>query len=541
MVGWLRGDLGSARFDQPNSAPPSDTHHKMASKGIPTMAKKPSSPASRKNRIDSAAEVVRPNPADLIESLRDFGYTLPTAIADLLDNSITADASNITITLDSTSNQPHIALVDDGTGMSEDRLVEAMRLSSVGPSAQRDAKDLGRFGLGLKTASLSQGQCFTVLTKHRGKLAVRQWNLSHVRKAGEWQLLKSATSTATRYGSTLEAQRSGTAVVIEDLDRLSFLAGSASDRATHLSDALQTMRLHLGMVFHRFISEDRLSISIGKGKVPAWDPYLSGKSTELPTEKSPTRVGHAAVSVTPFVLPHHSKLTDEEHQLAAGLHGWNAHQGFYVYRGRRLIVPGTWLNLSLRKEEHLKLARIRVDIPNTLDGDWHLNVMKSHVAAPPSLRGFLKRIAAVTRQRAAEVYRFRGEKQAPSREQQQHFVWRKESDGRRGVRFKIDRTHPVIRALLHSGGNHDRLFAAVVGLLEATLPVAAIIQEPEKTLDGIPADDLEGSIAALTEICLHTELHFIRMGQSPAAARESVLSSEPFSRHRTVLEKHLGH
>lgn len=272
------------------------------------MAKKPSPPAFRKSRVDSAAEVVRPNPADLIESLRDFGYTLPTAIADLVDNSITADASNIAVTLDSTSKQPHIALVDDGRGMSEDRLVEAMRLSSVGPSAHRDAKDLGRFGLGMKTASLSQGQCFTVVTKHRGKVAVRQWNLAHVRTAGEWQLLKSATPTAARYASALESQRSGTAVVIEDLDRVSFLAGSAGDRATHLSDTLHSLRLHLGMVFHRFITEDRLSISIGKGKVPAWDPYLSGKSTELPTEKSPARVVHATVRVTPFVLPHHSKL-----------------------------------------------------------------------------------------------------------------------------------------------------------------------------------------------------------------------------------------
>jgi hypothetical protein len=503
------------------------------------MAKKPTPHASRKSRIESTAEIVRPNPADLIESLRDFGYTLPTAIADLVDNSITAKASNITVTLDSTSKQPHIALVDDGTGMSEDRLVEAMRLSSIGPSANREANDLGRFGLGLKTASLSQGQCFTVVTKHRGKTAVRQWNLAHVRKAREWQLLKSATPTAERYRSFLEAQRSGTAVVIEDLDRVSFLSGSANDRASHLSDALHTMRLHLGMVFHRFITEDRLSISIGKGKLPAWDPYLSGQSTELPTEKSSARVGHAAVTVTPFVLPHHSKLTDEEHQLAAGLHGWNAHQGFYVYRGRRLIVPGTWLNLSLRNEEHFKLARIRVDIPNTLDGDWHLNVMKSHVAAPPSLREFLKRIARVTRQRAAEVYRFRGEQQAPSQERQQHFVWRRTGD-RRGVRFTIDRTHPVIRTLLHSGCEHDRLLASVIGLLETTLPVAAILQEPEKTLDGIPLDDRDGSIAALAEICRHTEQHLIRMGKSPVAAREVVLSSEPFCRHRGDIEKQLG-
>ena len=486
----------------------------------------------------AAAEIVPPNPADLIESLRDFGYTLPTAIADLVDNSITASARNIHIILDSAAKTPHIAVVDDGDGMTEARLVEAMRLSGRGPAARRDATDLGRFGLGLKTASLSQGQCLTVITRHRGQMATRRWDLSHIRSSGEWQLLNSPTPAAKDYAERIVTQKQGTAIVIEALDRLSMLKAPKADRAKHLGTLIEQLCGHLGMVFHRFITEDKLNIFVGQGKVRPWDPYITEHSTELPTEEIGGQAGLPRVIVTPFVLPHHSRLTDEQHTRAAGLLGWNAHQGFYVYRGRRLIVPGSWLNLPLRKEEHLKLARIRVDIPNTLDSEWHLNVIKSHVAAPSYLRDALKRIASVTRQRAAEVYRVRGERQAPSSEPQRHFVWRRVTKGR-GIRFKVDRTHPVIRSLLHSGCEHDAILKNFVELLESTLPVAAILQEPARTLDGVPHNVSDESLASLASMVRHTEQHLIRIGKPPAEARELVLASEPFVRYRSEIEARL--
>lgn len=503
------------------------------------MAKFPSNQRAARAPASVPAEVVPPNPANLVESLRDFGYTMPTALADLIDNSVTASAENIRIVIEATAGTPHIVVLDDGAGMSEDRLIEAMRLSGRGPNLQREATDLGRFGLGLKTASLSQGQCLTVITKNDSAFTVRRWDLSHIRETSQWQLLASPTSTAMAYVDVIKKQRSGTAVVIENLDRLSFLKGPASERATHLSHAIEALRLHVGMVFHRFIAEDRLNIFIGPSRVPPWDPYLHGLSTELPTEHIGAHTGTEAICVTPFVLPHHARLTDEQHAAAAGNLGWNAHQGFYVYRGRRLIVPGSWLNLTLRKEEHLKLARIRVDLPNTLDSEWHLNVIKSHVAAPSYLKDSLKRIATVTRERAADVYRVRGERQAPSVDKQHHFVWRRLANSR-GVRFTIDRTHPVIRSLLHAGCEHDGLLANVVELLETTLPVASIIQEPEKSLDGLPQDVSPAELEHLVNICRHTEQHFVRLGKTPKAAREIVLSSEPFVRFRQPIEQQLS-
>jgi hypothetical protein len=422
--------------------------------------------------------------------------------------------------------------------MTEATLIEAMRLSGRGPTVQRDAKDLGRFGLGLKTASLSQGKCLTVITKHRNGTSVRRWDLSHIRATGEWQLMASPTKTAAIYAKELSKQRSGTAVVIEELDRLSFLKEPAEERSKHLAEVIQQLCGHLGMVFHRFISEDRLNISVGPGRVPPWDPYLAGLSTELPTEDVGGHAGLAKIAITPFVLPHHSKLTEEQHSTASGLLGWNAHQGFYVYRGRRLIVPGSWLNLRLKKEEHLKLARIRVDMPNTLDSEWHLNVIKSDVAAPSYLSDALKRIAKVTCQRAADVYRVRGERQAPSMDTHHHFVWRRVSEGR-GVRFKVDRTHPVVRSLLHAGCDHDDLLGNVIELLEATVPVASILQEPAKSLDGIPQEVSDEVLASLVSLARHTEQHLIRIGKPPREARELVLASEPFVGNRSSIEEAL--
>ena len=244
--------------------------------------------------------------------------------------------------------------------------------------------------------------------------------------------------------------RHGTAIVIEQLDRPSFVRVAVSSRDTHLASALDSIRDHLGMVFHRFIEEDGLEIRLGESAVRAWDPYLTGQSTRLAPEKLRLPGAKRELELTPFVLPHHSRLNDDLHQQAAGPFGWNAHQGFYIYRCRRLIVPGTWLNLNLKKEEHYKLARIRVDLPNTMDHEWQLNVMKSHVSAPSILRDDFRRIATDVRRQASDVYRVRGERQVPSTTRPEQFVWRREST-RTGIRYRVDRTHPLLRALLNAG------------------------------------------------------------------------------------------
>ena len=283
-------------------------------------------------------EEIAPKPGDLVESLRDFGYTLPSALADLVDNSLTANATAIDIHLEAKGADSYIAVVDNGCGMNEKTLVEAMRMGTRGPLAARSDNDLGRFGLGMKTASLSQGTRLTVVTKPAGKpTLVRRWDLAHIRKSGKWELLTDATAIATPFVDAVDKMRSGTAVIVEDLDRATYLKVAAGDVHQHFGRSLDAVRRHLSMVFHRFI-ESGVTIRLGPTALPAWDPFLKKQSTKLAAERL-TLLGKV-VEILPYVLPHHSHLTDDEHDDAAGPQGWNAHQGFYLYRCKRLILTG---------------------------------------------------------------------------------------------------------------------------------------------------------------------------------------------------------
>jgi hypothetical protein len=485
------------------------------------------------------AEDVTPDPESLVESLRDFGYTLPSALADLIDNSLTAGARHIELSIASDASVPaHIVVVDDGEGMSLETLIAALRLGTHGPLHAREQKDLGRFGLGLKTASLSQGRCLTVITKRSGESEpiIRSLDLDHIRTVRSWQLLKGGTPASLPFVETIAARSSGTAVVIERLDRATFLRVNPSELHEFLGSALNHVRSHLEMVFHHFL-QGGVSIRLGQTSLEPWDPFLSRVSSVLPSET--LRPHNHTILVHPYVLPHHTKLSDDEHARAGGPHGWNNHQGFYIYRCNRLIVPGTWLNLSLKKEEHYKLGRIAVYLPNSVDAEWHLNVMKSHVAAPAYLRDDLRRIATKLRKEASEVYRFRGERQAPSAEPAQRYVWRREQ-ARTGVRYRIDRTHPVVRALVHAGCGHDTLLENVLALIERTLPVASILQEPGKSADGSVSLVTDEELDAYATLLCHAEQFLVATGKSPAAARQSVLTVEPFVRFKEELLLRLG-
>lgn len=486
--------------------------------------------------VEQAGEEIAPVPGDLVESLRDFGYTLPSALADLIDNSLTAEAKAIDVYLEANGLDSYIAVIDDGRGMDQKTLVEAMRMGTKGPLAARSDNDLGRFGLGMKTASLSHGRRLTVVTKAAGNSTlVRRWDVAHIRNSGRWELLTDPTAVAAPFVDRIGKMCSGTAIIVEDLDRATFLKVRAGDVKQHFARSLDAVSRHLSMVFHRFI-ENGVMITLGSTPLRPWDPFLKNHSTKLPTERF-TLLGES-IQITPYVLPHHSNLTDDEHEVAAGPNGWNAHQGFYLYRCERLILPGSWLNLNLRKEEHFKLARIQVDLPNTVDAEWHLNVTKSRVAAPAALREEFARVARNVRTQAAEVYRFRGERHAPVNAPPHRFVW-KRNESKGAVRYRIDRTHPVVQSLLHGGCQHEHLLAEVIELIERTVPIATMLQDPVKSVEGVALEIDENAAEKFVEMIRHAEHFLISAGKAPAEARQIVLGAEPFVRFREMLSERL--
>lgn len=315
----------------------------------------------------------------LIESTRAIGYSLEAAVADIIDNSIAAGAKNTDIFFFPVDSA-YVAILDNGKGMNTEELNIAMQYGSKNPIDIRDEKDLGRFGLGLKTASLSQCRCLTVVTKQGDIIEGRRWDIDYVTETGSWSLLvlDDDELNAVPNIDDLKEYSTGTLVVWQKLDRLK--SGEINFELA-LGRKIDAVREHLSLVFHRYLSGEKgltkLKISINGEKVIAADPFLESKSVQAMDDETLVIHGEKIV-VRAYILPHISKMTADEVKTLGGKEGLRRQQGFYVYRNKRLLVWGTWFRM-MRQGDLSKLARIRVDIPNTLDGLWTLDIKKSQL------------------------------------------------------------------------------------------------------------------------------------------------------------------
>lgn len=292
----------------------------------------------------------------LMESTRAIGYSIEAAIADIIDNSIAASASRVDIDFFPIG-ESYIAILDNGWGMSSESLIAAMQYGSRNPLEIRDENDLGRYGLGMKTASLSQCRILTVLSKKSGVLTGAQWNLNHIQRAESWSLLLVDEEEAKKYPSfdKLNQYENGTLVVWQDLDK--FAVGE-TDIAEAFAKKMELIREHLSLVFHRYLSGEtglkKLDIRMNEQSVEPQDPFLLKKSTQLMDEEVIVVRGQK-VRVKPYILPHTSKLTQKELKSLGGKDGLRKNQGFYVYRNKRLLVWGNWFRL-MRQGDLSKLG-----------------------------------------------------------------------------------------------------------------------------------------------------------------------------------------
>ena len=467
----------------------------------------------------------------MIEAFRGFGYSPQTAIADLIDNSITAGARNIWLSAYWNGEDSYLSIRDDGTGMSEQRLSEAMRPGSQNPLIDRAPGDLGRFGLGLKTASFSQCRRLTVRSREKGKVAAtRRWDLDYVTEINEWRLLTDAAPGSDLYFADFNSQLCGTIVLWEHMDRIVGGENVADEKACRrFNDLIADIEVHLGMVFHRFLrrSRGRISIFVNGTKTLPWDPFLiDHPATQMLGMDTLIFKGNT-VTVQPYVLPHHSKMDSRTHKATSGPSGWNAHQGFYVYRNERLIVAGDWLGLPYAKEEHYKLARIQLDIPNSMDQEWQIDVRKSRAWPPPALKDDFKRIAVATREQAMSVYRQRGKILARKASAEHVYLWQRRT--KRGkVSYEINREHPLIKAIGDVPAPYRGQLKSLLRLVEETVPIPMIAfdhnQEPEKQ-----ASPFEYATSRdIQKVMIDVYDALLRSGINPALARQQLLSMEAF-------------
>jgi len=478
--------------------------------------------------------------------MRNLGYRPHTALADLVDNSITAGAKNVLIEVEpaSGSREGWVRIEDDGRGMTSGELYQAMRWGGDGPLAKRDAKDLGRFGLGLKTASFSMGKRLTVVSKKKGSTNALRWDLENICSTGKWIPVEGVDENDLKYlTGTLRypdhGSVSGTVVLITKIDKLKVDARTSSSEENNRAALIHTIMGHLRLVFHRFLERKSLKLKFGAGQLAPWNLFGPTGHTEDPSWlKHQEKLSNGTVGIRTFILPHHKNLTPTEHEMLAGPSGWNAHQGFFVYREDRLILSGGWLGFS-KAEEHCKLARIAIDLPNDADESWGLDVIKSKVTPPAILMGDMERIAKAARADAMKRYRFHGEAEAPavgdSKEEVETTAFWKQIHGKEGVVFRINRGHPLVEALIQNVSDSVQA-EAFIHAFERLLPVAAILQQPSKTTHGLLAQPDENELSHLLN-ALRTVIDVLRRSGSPQEkAEEIALSCQPFSKFTEILK-----
>lgn len=492
-------------------------------------------------------ELANPPASSTIEALRGIGYDVSTAIADLIDNSISAGARNVRIDFAWAGADSTVSILDDGCGMSTQTLAQAMILGCRSPLDPREETDLGRFGLGLKTASFSQARRLIVASRDdSGSIASRQWDLDYVIAKNEWRVLKTPTRESECDISRLERLKTGTLVRWEALDVLiGHAVGDGTDASERFSRTVDTVRAHLGMVFHRYLSESpRIRISINgedkKHAVEAWDPFcLNEKFTEsLPEE--PMLLANFDMRAIGHILPHRDNFSsDSEFVQAAGPSGWSQHQGFFVYRNRRLLLAGGWMGLGRprpwTREEHYKLARIQLDIPNSLDAEWRIDVRKAQAKPPAPLRERLTQLAEIVRLRARRVFAFRGQYKPRQTLEQVVPVWTPTENPSGQRVYRVNKEHPLVADLMSRDDIKRTELRQLLRLVEATVPVQQVwldvAEKPEAQASSKTGLNLDEVLALADEL-----YRAMRITQRMAAevARDAVLRYEPFNSYPEV-------
>lgn len=390
------------------------------------------------------SRIVLPNAPILVESTRSIGYSFESALADIIDNSISKNAKEIHVFFQSKAPQ-YVAVLDDGEGMSPEELESAMRYGSKSSLDDRDKNDLGRFGLGLKTATLSQCRSLTVITKKMGIISAACWDLDYIVQENDWALIwyDSNEIKEIMFADFLDKKETGTVVVWQVFDRI---ADSSADAQKVFDEKIGRARNHAALVFHCFLDDEnlkkRVKIYFNNAPVDSIDPFLTENPATQPLAEQTLRVEGSIIKVKPYILPYASKVTAKDKKRLGDLCDLRSNQGFYIYRNRRLIIWGTWFRL-IKIQELNKLARIKVDIPNTLDSIWDIDIKKSTASLPDVIKRNLVAVVQNSIGRSENVYKYRG--RMATQDNLQH-VWQV-IDNRGKFRYLIDRESPIYRML----------------------------------------------------------------------------------------------
>ena len=359
-----------------------------------------------------------PDPAGLFDILARAGHRLPSAVADLVDNSISAGATEIDIIFPNpNAGGRWMCIRDNGKGMTPNELRHAMR---VGSKRAYGGNDLGKFGYGLKGASWSQADCLTVVSKAAdGTSSLRTWDKDHLVKTGKWEML--TLPVDAKYSSHVEIPGTGTAVLLTRMRPPSEVPTVRN--VDPYTVEVTSLREHLELVFHRYLEgtakgRERLAMRINgvalAANNPVGHPLCKTYDPRTITLNEDDPVNKAVISVQACITPneeeierHHASEGPEALRLARdriSLYGrWNETQGLYFYRLDRLIKWGGWEGI-FAMDEKTKLLRVAVDFDRKADDPLQVNISKQEIRLPVTVSGYIRDIVKEPRAEARSRY-----------------------------------------------------------------------------------------------------------------------------------------
>ena len=418
---------------------------------------------TKANKVFS--EDASPNPEYLIKSIAEQGYSLETSLADLMDNSISSNSDKIEILIDMEKEPFRLFLADNGNGMTEEELIRNMQFPSNSPENKRKNEDLGRFGLGMKTASFSQTRKFTVLSRKTGekKYAGRTWDVDFLRDNG-WKIIVNSLEEINRllsqykklseeHFNKFDNYEANTIVVWSGLYKFENYLKEGSRESALKKEINEITADYLSLVFHRFMERTNkpLKIRINNIQVKPFNPFPEEEKDFRQIEPRQSQFDTDVVKIEGFVLP--SRTIKES---TSGLSKWTTKnrglmdmEGIYIYRADRIILFGGW-NGIIKKAPRLQLARLRVEVGNKVDHLLHLNVAKSQIVVPYELRMAFENYIDELKIEAEREYYNRGIRRFSGVKSKANFQLFERSASNKGSVLEVNKDFPLIKNLENS-------------------------------------------------------------------------------------------
>jgi hypothetical protein len=479
-----------------------------------------------------------PDPVSLLESTRNLGYSIEEAISDLIDNSITAKAKNITYEFHWNLGNPFFLLKDDGKGMSNENneLIDSFKLGA-NKDKERDPKDLGRFGFGMKTASLSQSKSLTVITKKiNNQVISRSLDLAFIAELKQgWKLKLVDELIVQNEIDFLNTQESGTVIRWDNWDR----APKSNDDFTSL---ISDINNYISVCFHRFI-EKGINIYCHQTRLLPCSPIPSAEGSSLYSEV----IIDENAKQTAYIIQHPKFWAENFENISRFnsfrlFEGLERQQGIYIYRCDRLLTPkGGWLG-QINKGNSAKLARVVINYSNKADDLWSLDITKTNASIPYEFRAGIKDLIEASKNESLNKI-IRGNRVISEglSSSKNALIWSTTKDSQfNSFKYSVDINNPFLKQFVDEKLISEKNLKILLDVISNTLPVSKIIQNNDN--DPSKHDRMYKKDRLDDEELLYARkiFNFQCTKMTKSAAFSWLLSFEPYCYYESQLNKELN-